>query len=106
MPETIQRPYVSYLTDEPCFPFCKGCGHTSVIRRLNEALVALQLPPENVALVTDIGCIGLADKLFRNNHNVHTTHGRSTAFATGIALADSVLAPSVLAGGKRKTLVL
>lgn len=81
----------TYLVDQPVFPFCKGCGHTSVLRKLNEALVSLQLAPENTVLVTDIGCIGLADKMFRNLHTVHTTHGRSTAFATGIALADSVL---------------
>jgi len=81
----------SYLVENPVFPFCKGCGHTAVLRKLNEALVTLQLAPEHTVLVTDIGCIGLADKMFRTIHTVHTTHGRSTAFATGIALADSVL---------------
>ncbi|MEX2190567.1 MAG: thiamine pyrophosphate-dependent enzyme [Bacteroidota bacterium] len=86
----------SYLVDQPVFPFCKGCGHTSVLRKLNEALVFLQLAPEHTVLVTDIGCIGLADKMFRDIHTVHTTHGRSTAFATGIALADSVLADKKL----------
>ena len=91
----------SYLVDDPRFPFCKGCGHTNVLRRLNEALVSLQLSPEQVVLVTDIGCIGLADALFKEVHTVHTTHGRSTAFATGIALADSVLADN-----KLKTIVL
>lgn len=62
-----------------------------MLRKLNDALVALQIPFEHVALVTDIGCIGLADALFEKIHTVHTTHGRSTAFATGIQLADSVL---------------
>jgi 2-oxoglutarate ferredoxin oxidoreductase subunit beta len=82
----------TYLREKPVFPFCKGCGHTLVLRKLDEALDALQIPPRDVALVTDIGCIGLADALFATIHTVHTTHGRSTAFATGIALADSVLA--------------
>lgn len=99
-PQT-QIPPRTYLTDDVKFPFCKGCGHTSVIRRLNDALVKLDLSPSDVALVTDIGCIGLADSLFQNLHTVHTTHGRSTAFATGISLADSVLAQ-----GKLKTIVL
>jgi 2-oxoglutarate ferredoxin oxidoreductase subunit beta len=91
----------TYLVDHPRFPFCKGCSHTSVLRKLNDALVKLQIPPDNIALVTDIGCIGLADAQFKEVHTVHTTHGRSTAFATGIALADSVLAK-----GKLKTIVL
>jgi 2-oxoglutarate ferredoxin oxidoreductase subunit beta len=42
-------------------------------------------------LTTDIGCVGLADSLFPYLHTVHTTHGRSTAFATGMALADVVM---------------
>lgn len=91
----------SYMT-EPCsIPFCRGCGHAHVLRKLNDALVRLQLEACKVCLVTDIGCIGLADSLFALPHTVHTTHGRSTAFATGIELADGVLADSGL-----KTIVL
>lgn len=82
----------TYFVDDVRFPFCRGCGHTNVLRRLNEAMTALKLKPKDVALVTDIGCIGLADGLFKDVHTVHTTHGRSTAFATGIGLADRVLA--------------
>lgn len=91
----------TYLAPDCVMPFCKGCGHSLVLRKLNEALVSLQLPPTDVCLVTDIGCIGLADALFAAPHSVHTTHGRSTAFATGIALADAVLASNTL-----KTIVL
>lgn len=91
----------TYLKQRASFPFCKGCGHNNVVRRLNEAMVALQLEPRNVLLVTDIGCIGLADGLFSDLHTVHTTHGRSTAFATGITLVDSLMGD-----GKLKTVVL
>lgn len=86
----------SYLVDNVRFPFCKGCSHTNILRKLNDALVELQIPSERLVLVTDIGCIGLADGLFRDIHTVHTTHGRSTAFACGIALADGVLASGEL----------
>lgn len=82
-------------------PFCKGCGHTHVLRRLDEAIASLRLDASQVCLVTDIGCIGLADMVFTQPHTVHTTHGRSTAFATGIALADQVMA-----GGRLKPIVL
>ncbi|HEX9657857.1 MAG TPA: thiamine pyrophosphate-dependent enzyme [Bacteroidota bacterium] len=91
----------TYLKPDCTMPFCKGCGHTNVLRKLNDALVQLSLDPSDICLVTDIGCIGLADSLFDSPHSVHTTHGRSTAFATGIALADSVLAEK-----KLKTIVL
>ncbi|TAK55698.1 MAG: hypothetical protein EPO24_11850 [Bacteroidetes bacterium] len=91
----------TYFTDHCSMPFCKGCGHTHVLRKLNDALAKLNIPPSKVSLVTDIGCIGLADALFETPHTVHTTHGRSTAFATGIELADAVLSDS-----KLKTIVL
>ncbi len=82
-------------------PFCKGCGHSQVLRKINEALVQLQIPASDVCLVTDIGCIGLADALFHSVHTVHTTHGRSSAFATGIQIADALLG-----NGTLKTIVL
>jgi len=91
----------SFMAESCSLPFCKGCGHGHVIRKLNDAMVGLELDPARVSLVTDIGCIGLADSLFELPHTVHTTHGRSTAFATGIELADAVLADSGL-----KTIVM
>jgi pyruvate/2-oxoacid:ferredoxin oxidoreductase beta subunit len=62
-----------------------------VVRQLSRALEGLALPPRSVVLTTDIGCVGLADSLFPYLHTVHTTHGRSTAMATGMALAEAVL---------------
>lgn len=90
-----------YMTDGAVMPFCKGCGHSNILKKLNDAFEILKLDPKDVCLVTDIGCIGLADSLFDKVHTVHTTHGRSTGFATGIAVADKVLAAK-----KLKTIVL
>lgn len=85
-----------YLSPSAPLPYCRGCGHASVVRHLSRALERLKLPPRSVVLTTDIGCVGLADSLFPYLHTVHTTHGRSTAFATGMALAEVVLEPSGL----------
>lgn len=82
-------------------PWCKGCGHPLVLRSLGEALERLELAPADVAVVTDIGCVGLADSQILTPHTVHTTHGRSTAFATGMSLADSILG-----SGRLKPIVL
>jgi 2-oxoglutarate/2-oxoacid ferredoxin oxidoreductase subunit beta len=82
-------------------PYCKGCGHPLVLRALGAALDRLAIPPADVAVVTDIGCVGLADAQIVGPHTIHTTHGRSTAFAAGLALADSVLGP-----GRLKPIVL
>ena len=85
-----------YLAPDAALPYCRGCGHALVVRHLSQALERLQLPPRSVVLTTDIGCVGLADSLFPFLHTVHTTHGRSTAFATGMALAEAVLEPAGL----------
>jgi len=72
-------------------PYCKGCGHGVVSRRLSDAMTKLGLQPSQVVITSDIGCVGLVDPLFPSVHTVHTIHGRSTAIATGAVLADGVL---------------
>lgn len=91
----------TYTKENAVFPFCKGCGHHHYVNHLDEALLSLNLDPKDVCIVSDIGCIGILDSLFATPHTFHTTHGRSTAFATGIALADGILNSS-----KLKTIVV
>ncbi len=86
-----------YLDTSRPFPYCPGCGHPLVLRALDEALRAAALPPEHVAVVTDIGCVGLADPYFPALHTVHTLHGRSVAIASGIRRAGGAK-PIVLIG--------
>jgi pyruvate/2-oxoacid:ferredoxin oxidoreductase beta subunit/Pyruvate/2-oxoacid:ferredoxin oxidoreductase gamma subunit len=78
-------------------PFCPGCGHTTVLNRLNEALVSLQLDPRRVVVVTDIGCSGLSDRHVIT-HAVHGLHGRSITYASGLKLADPGLTVIVIMG--------
>jgi pyruvate/2-oxoacid:ferredoxin oxidoreductase beta subunit len=77
---TSPNPFDSGARD----PWCPGCGHTLLIRALQKALAA-GFDPHDVVLVTDIGCIGMADGLFRC-HTVHGLHGRAPALAAGIAM--------------------
>ncbi len=86
LPATIR-----YTAEHAVYPFCKGCGHHHYVRHLEAALSKLALDPANVCLVSDIGCIGILDSLFATPHTFHTTHGRSTAFAAGIAVTDGIL---------------
>lgn len=81
----------TYLATDAKSPYCKGCGHNLVLRALGDALAKTQLPPRDAVIVSDIGCLGMADASFSTPHTVHTTHGRSTAFAAGMALVDEVL---------------
>lgn len=79
------------------FPFCPGCGHTTALNRLNDALVGLQRDPRRVVIVTDIGCSGLSDR-HTITHAFHGLHGRSITYATGLKLADPGLTVIVIIG--------
>jgi 2-oxoglutarate ferredoxin oxidoreductase subunit beta len=79
------------------YPFCAGCGHGSVLDRLDEALVRLGRDPRRVVIVSDIGCSGLSDQYFATNA-FHGLHGRSITYASGIKLADPSLEVIVVMG--------
>ncbi len=78
------------LSDAP-MPYCRGCSHGQIARSIAAAMERTELPPGKLCLVSDIGCVGLVDRLFPTIHTVHTTHGRSPAFAAGLSIADGVL---------------
>jgi Pyruvate/2-oxoacid:ferredoxin oxidoreductase gamma subunit len=91
----------TYLTDDiGPLPFCPGCGHERLVKALDQALFKLQPDPKKVVIVTDIGCIGLADRHFVT-HAFHGLHGRSITYACGLKLARPELTVIVLTGFDR-----
>lgn len=68
-------------SDEP--RFCPGCPHLHVLEELAAAIDRMRLRPEDICLVTDVGCVGLADR-YLNSHTFHGLHGRSVTYAEGI----------------------
>lgn len=88
----------TYMTKGGKFlPFCPGCGHERLLKELDRALTLLQLDPRKIVIVTDIGCIGLADQYFKTNA-FHSLHGRSLTYATGLKLARPELTVIALIG--------
>lgn len=70
--------------------WCPGCGHGIIMHSLLRALVNLEKNKSQTVISSGIGCssrmVGYIDAC-----TVHTTHGRSLAFATGIKLANPEL---------------
>ncbi len=93
---TTITPLSTFRNESP-YPFCPGCGHGTILDRLDEALVRLALQPHRVVLVSDIGCAGLSDQYFRASA-FHGLHGRSLTYATGIKLARPELEVVVIMG--------
>ncbi len=67
--------------------WCPGCGNFGILVALRRALARLGLEPEDVVLVTGIGCHGRMSGYVRAN-TFHTIHGRVLPLATGIKLAN------------------
>lgn len=94
----MSTPLETYLDPATLpFPFCPGCGHHTILERLDQALVRKGIDPDKLVIVSDIGCSGLSDKFF-GTHAFHGLHGRSITYATGIKLANPDLHVIVLMG--------
>lgn len=77
--------------------FCPGCSHSRVLEMLSDAVTRLNLASHDVCLVSDIGCIGMADRYFET-HTFHGLHGRALTYAEGIKRVRPDLAVIVLIG--------
>jgi 2-oxoglutarate ferredoxin oxidoreductase subunit beta len=76
--------------------WCPGCGDFGIHTAIQMALAELQLDPHKVVIVSGIGCSGKTPH-FTYANGVHTLHGRTLPFATGIKLANPDL--EVIAAG-------
>ncbi len=77
--------------------WCSGCGNGIVLGSLLRAFEELEYRPNEIVVVTGIGCWGKADDYLATNA-LHTTHGRALAFATGIKAVRPSLHVVVLMG--------
>jgi 2-oxoglutarate ferredoxin oxidoreductase subunit beta len=77
--------------------WCPGCGDFTVLASLQRAAVNSGLEPEDMAVVSGIGCSGKISQHF-GSYGLHSLHGRSIPAATGVKLANHHLTV-VAAGG-------
>src|SRR5438105_12000766 len=76
--------------------WCPGCGDCGVLNAVYNAMRAKGYAPENVVLVSGIGCSSRLP-FFSSTYGFHTVHGRTMPIATGIKVANPNL--TVLAMG-------
>ena len=82
---------------EPQATWCPGCGDFSVLKALKGAMAELGKDPEEILLVTGIGCSGKLNSYF-DSYGFHTLHGRALPIARAAKLANPDL-EVVAAGG-------
>ncbi|MFC7073485.1 thiamine pyrophosphate-dependent enzyme [Halovenus rubra] len=82
---------------EPQPTWCPGCGDFAVLKALKGAMPELGRSPEEVMLVTGIGCSGKLSSYFES-YGYHSIHGRALPIARASKLANPGL-EVVAAGG-------
>ena len=76
--------------------WCPGCGDYSVLSSVTRAFALLRLAPEDVVVVSGIGCSSRIPA-YTSCYGFHGVHGRALAAATGVKLARPEL--TVLCAG-------
>jgi len=67
--------------------WCWGCGDGVILKAFVRAVAKLDINQDDICVVSGIGCSGRFSSYVDFN-TVHTTHGRTIAFATGIKLMN------------------
>ncbi len=80
--------YDEYLrTDKMPTLWCWGCGDGVILKAFIRAIDKLGIKKDDMCVVSGIGCSGRFSSYIDCN-TVHTTHGRTVAYATGIKMAN------------------
>ncbi|PGS46310.1 2-oxoacid:ferredoxin oxidoreductase subunit beta [Bacillus sp. AFS041924] len=76
--------------------WCPGCGDFSVQASIQRAAANVGLEPDNLAVISGIGCSGRISG-YINSYGLHGIHGRSLPIAQGVKMANRDL--TVIASG-------
>ncbi len=76
--------------------WCPGCGDFSVQAAIQRAAAAAGLEPDNLAVISGIGCSGRISGYIKS-YGFHSIHGRSLPIAQGVKMANREL--TVIASG-------
>jgi 2-oxoglutarate ferredoxin oxidoreductase subunit beta len=82
-------------------PSCPGCGNFSILKALKQALIDMDLKPNEIILVSGIGQAAKLPHYLRCNF-FNGLHGRSLPIATAIRIGNSDV-PVIVIGGDGDT---
>jgi len=77
--------------------WCPTCGLGTVVTAFAAALEKIEIPLDDVVVVSGIGCTGRVAGYIKVD-SFHTTHGRAIPFATGLHLTNPKLKVVVISG--------
>ena len=95
-PSAVERTMDDYKSGtKPTW--CPGCGDFGVLNAVYNSLKTQGYAPENVVLVSGIGCSSRLP-FFSSTYGFHTVHGRTMPIATGIKVGNPDLKVLALGG--------
>jgi 2-oxoglutarate/2-oxoacid ferredoxin oxidoreductase subunit beta len=77
--------------------WCPGCGDYAILAAFQSFLPELEVPRENVVIISGIGCSSRLP-YYVNSYGLHSIHGRAPAIATGLAASRQDLSVWVITG--------
>jgi 2-oxoglutarate/2-oxoacid ferredoxin oxidoreductase subunit beta len=77
--------------------WCPGCGDYAILAAFQAFLPELEVPRENVVVISGIGCSSRLP-YYVNTYGMHSIHGRAPAIATGLATSRPDLSVWVITG--------
>jgi 2-oxoglutarate/2-oxoacid ferredoxin oxidoreductase subunit beta len=67
--------------------WCPGCGDHAVLSSVQKALADIGIPKEKIAFISGIGCSSRFP-YYMNTYGFHGIHGRASAIASGVKVAN------------------
>lgn len=94
-----QRIIHEYLRHDKKFPhvWCAGCSNGIVLGAIIRAVASLNIDRNDIVMVSGIGCSSRMP-VYVDFNTLHTLHGRSIAFATGVKMHKPHLKVIVVTG--------
>lgn len=77
--------------------WCPGCGSYAVLSALTKVLASLEIPKENYAVISGIGCSSRLP-YYMSTFGFHTIHGRAPTVATGLKISRPELSVWIVTG--------
>lgn len=85
------------FTSDQTVRWCPGCGDYAILAQTQKVFPNLGVPKENFVFISGIGCSSRFP-YYMNTYGFHTIHGRATAIATGVKIANPELSVWVVTG--------
>jgi len=97
MSDTTHKLTVKDLKSDQEARWCPGCGNHAIMNAIQRALVELDVPKENFAFISGIGCSSRLP-YYMDTYGFHGIHGRASAIATGVKIANPELSVWQISG--------